>query len=245
LETVGERIQWMTGLGSTETGPFAMYCRPDACGSGIVGLPVSGVEVKAAPVDGKLEARVRSASTTPGYWRDPAQTAALYDDEGFLRMGDALVWLDENDRSRGFRFDGRIAEDFKLATGTWVSVGPLRAHLVQRLGRWVRDVVIAAPDRDFLGVLALPAHPDIPNDGEACAALHSALAELAAEATGSSRRVHRLAWLTASLSVDAGEITDKGSINQRAVLRRNATLVERLYAEMPAEDVIVVRELVS
>jgi feruloyl-CoA synthase len=245
LETVGERILWMTGLGSTETGPFALYCRPDACGSGIVGLPVSGVTVKAAPVDGKMEARVASPSTTPGYWRDPAQTASLRDAEGYLRMGDALEWLDPADWSKGFRFDGRIAEDFKLATGTWVSVGPLRAHLVQRLGRWVRDVVIAAPDRDYLAVLALPAHPDLPRDAEACAGLHRALAELAREATGSSRRVQRLAWLTASLSVDAGELTDKGSINQRAVLRRHAALVEALYAEKPAEDVIVVRELVS
>ena len=105
--------------------------------------------------------------------------------------------------------------------------------------------MIAAPDRDFLGVLALPAHADTPQDAEACAALHGALAELAAEATGSSRRVLRLAWLTAPLSVDAGELTDKGSINQRAVLRRHAALVERLYADLPTEDVIVVRELVS
>jgi feruloyl-CoA synthase len=245
LETVGERIRWMTGLGSTETAPFALYCRPDACGSGIVGLPVSGVTVKAAPVEDKMEARVDGPNTTPGYWRDPAQTAAVRDEEGFLRMGDALVWLDPEDWSKGFRFDGRIAEDFKLATGTWVSVGPLRAHLVQRLGRWVRDVVIAAPDRDYLAVLALPAHPDLPRDAEACAALQRMLAELAAEATGSSRRVQRLAWLTAPLSVDAGELTDKGSLNQRAVLRRHAPLVEALYAETPPEDVIVVRELVS
>ena len=245
LATVGERIQWMTGLGSTETAPFAIYCRPDVCGSGIIGLPVAGVELKATPVDGKLEARVRGPNVTPGYWRDPAQTASLFDAEGWLRMGDALAWVDPDDRAKGFRFDGRIAEDFKLATGTWVSVGPLRAQLVQRLGRWIRDVVIAGPDRDFVAVLAIPADAAIPADKEACAALAREFAVLAAAATGSSRRVQRLGWLTAPLSVDAGELTDKGSINQRAVLRRHAALVAGLYAETPSPDVIVARELVA
>ena len=125
VETIGQRIQWMTGLGSTETAPFALSPRPDVVGAGIVGLPAPGVELKLAPVNGKMEARVRGPSITPGYWRMPEQTAKAFDDEGFYRMGDALVPVDANDLSLAFRFDGRVSEDFKLLTGTWVSVGPL------------------------------------------------------------------------------------------------------------------------
>jgi feruloyl-CoA synthase len=245
VQTIGRRVQWMTGLGSTETGPFALCCRPDATASGHVGLPAPGVELKLVSVAGKLEARVRSPSITPGYWRNPAQTATLHDEDGFLCMGDALDWIDPARRHLGLRFDGRISEDFKLATGTWVSVGPLRAKLVQHLAPEVRDVVVAGINRDYVAVLAIPERPDLAEDGAVRARLAARLAELAAAATGSSMRVMRLGFLTAPLSVDAGEVTDKGSLNQRGVLARHAALVERLYAEPPAEDIICVRELVA
>jgi len=242
VQATGTRIQWMTGLGSTETAPFALSCRPDVTGAGNVGLPSPGMQLKLAPVDGKLEARVRGPNVTPGYWRDPAQTAAAFDAEGFFRMGDALVFADPDDRQRGFRFDGRVGEDFKLVTGTWVSVGPLRARLVEALSPWVRDLVIAGLDRDYLAVLALPATPETAGDPAVRVALQDRLDLLAAEATGSSTRIRRLAFLTAPLSIDAGELTDKGTINQRGVLRNHAQQVHELYADPPLPHVLQIRE---
>ena len=241
VETIGQRIQWMTGLGSTETAPFALSPRPDVVGAGIVGLPAPGVELKLAPVNGKMEARVRGPSITPGYWRMPEQTAKAFDEEGFYRMGDALVPVDANDLSLGFRFDGRVSEDFKLLTGTWVSVGPLRTHVLSHLAPHVKDVAIAGMNRDYVAVLAIPQNAAAADDPAVCAAVADRLETLVAQATGSSTRVMRLAWLTAPLSIDAGELTDKGSINQRAVLSNYGDLVEQLYAEPPPPHVICAR----
>jgi len=237
VATVGERIQWMTGLGSTETGPFALSCRPDVTGSGIIGLPVPGVDLKLIPAEGKLEARVRGCAVTPGYWRNPAQTASVFDEEGWLCLGDALRFVDPADPDKGFRFDGRIAEDFKLATGTWVSVGPLRARLIAALAPYVRDVVIAGHDRDFLAIIAIP-EEGAAQDQAAAAHVRTQLAVLAGEAAGSSNRVLRAVWLEDRLSIDAGEITDKGSINQRAVLAHRKILVADLYTDPPLSHVI-------
>ena len=135
METVGERIQWVTMLGSTEAGPISLYWHSQDAPAGNVGLPVPGVTLKLTPTDGKLEARVRSPSVTPGYWGRDDLTSGVFDEEGFLRTGDALDWIDTENRRSGFRYDGRIAEDFKLATGTWVRVGPLRTHLLKHLRR--------------------------------------------------------------------------------------------------------------
>jgi feruloyl-CoA synthase len=245
VATTGERIQWMTGLGSTETAPFATSCRPHACGPGMIGLPVPGVAVKLAPVGDKMEVRVKGPNVTPGYWRNPGQTAALFDEENWLRMGDAAIFADPADPQKGLRFDGRISEDFKLVTGSWVSVGPLRALLLRRLAPWVREVVIAGADRHYVAVLAIPAEPHMPQDEAAQAALREALRILAAEAGGSSRRVERLAFLTVPLSIDTGELTDKGSVNQRAVLRHHTALVEALYLDPPPAYVIDLREMVG
>ena len=235
VQEIGQRIQWMTGLGCTETAPFALSSRPDIArtgtGAGIVGLPVPGLEMKLVPVHGKLEARLRGPNVMPGYWRSPAATAAAFDEEGWLRTGDALLPADPADPQKGFRFDGRVNEDFKLATGTWVSVGPLRLRLLDALQPHVRDVVVAGLDRDYLAVLAIPAEPEAAGSRAVQAAVLDRMAALAAEATGSSVRVRRLAFLTAPLSIDAGEMTDKGSINQRRVLESQAQLVEQLYAE--------------
>src|SRR5262249_7561155 len=148
LAACGERIVMLTGLGSTETGPFALCTRADCTASGIVGLPVPGVTLKLVPAEGKLEARVTRPSGPPGYVRQPELTAAAFEEEGFYKFGDALRFVDRDDRNKGFFFDGRITEDFKLTTGTWVSVGPLRARLISALAPYVRDAVIAGQNRD-------------------------------------------------------------------------------------------------
>ncbi|MBU8546611.1 MULTISPECIES: feruloyl-CoA synthase [Roseomonadaceae] len=238
----GRRIPIFTGLGATETAPFCLVVREGFSESGAVGLPAPGVELKLVPVAGKMEARVRGPSITPGYWRNPAATAAAFDAEGFYGLGDALVPLDPADLHKGFRFDGRITEDFKLATGTWVSVGPLRAKLIAACAPYVKDAVIAGQDRDHIAAILIP-------EREACAGLTDlpdrlaeGLARLAAQATGSSNRVTRAVLLDAPLSLDAGEITDKGSINQRAVLAQRAALVAALYDEAPGPDIICLTE---
>jgi feruloyl-CoA synthase len=246
----GRKIPMITGLGATETAPFCLVVREDFSESGAVGLPVPGIAMKLAPVGDKMEARVRGPSITPGYWRNPDATRAAFDEEGFYRFGDALVPLDPADLHKGFRFDGRITEDFKLSTGTWVSVGPLRAKLVAALAPYVKDAVIAAPDRDALAAILLP-EPEaiakiVPAGEDAAthpglrAELAAKLAALASTAAGSSQHIARATLLTAPLSLDAGEITDKGSVNQRAVLARRAALVDDLFAEAPPPHVIAI-----
>jgi feruloyl-CoA synthase len=258
IATLGERVPIMTGLGATESGPFALVCAPEHCQSGNVGLPVPGVELKLTPVDGKFEARLRGPAITPGYWRDREANAKAFDEEGFYRLGDALKWIDEADPQKGFRFDGRIAEDFKLSTGTWVSVGPMRAKVIAHFAPYFRDVVIAGIDRDDIALLAFPdfdamraLRPDLAalNDLNVMLAdigvreeIRRRLAALAEGATGSSTRVARLILLEAPPSLDKGEITDKGSINQRAVLDCRADLVAELYARPYSSRVIAVEE---
>ena len=244
----------LTGLGATESAPFAMSCDRNTTRSGHVGVPVPGLELKLAPVGDKLEARFRGPNVSPGYWRQPELTANAFDEEGFYRTGDALRFVDLNDVRQGFAFDGRLAEDFKLSSGTRVSVGPLRARLLDRLAPFVRDVVIAGVDRDHVAALIFPdiaacrsACTDLAPDAPVAAVLaHAAvraairerLATLAAEAPGSSTHVARALLLADPPSIDAHEMTDKGSINQRAVLSNRAALVELLYAEPPPPEVI-------
>jgi feruloyl-CoA synthase len=258
VAALGERVPMMTGLGATESGPFALCCRPEHCQSGYVGLPVPGVELKLTPVDGKLEARLRGPAITSGYWRDPEANARAFDEEGYYRLGDALQWIDEADPDKGFRFDGRIAEDFKLSTGTWVSVGPMRAKTIAHFAPYFRDVAIAGENRDDLAILAFPDFdalaalcPDRAGASESHALIADArvrreikrlLTSLAAGATGSSTRVARVILLEAPPSLDKGEITDKGSINQRAVLSHRADLVAELYAAPYSPRVIAVEE---
>ncbi|MDW8467724.1 MAG: AMP-binding protein [Burkholderiales bacterium] len=241
LETCGERILWITGYGATETAPFAMSTNRGAARAGTVGLPVDGVELKLVPVNGKLEARFRGPNITPGYWRAPELTRAAFDEEGYYRTGDALRFVDPADPAAGLEFDGRLTEDFKLSTGTWVSVGPLRARLVAACAPYVQDCVITGHDRDEVGALLFPNAAAC--EGLAPEALRqvlaAALARLAREATGSSNRIARALVLQEPPSLDAGEITDKGSINQRAVLARRAAAVAALYAEPPAPEVIL------
>ena len=253
FETCGERIIMATGLGSTETSPMAMQTTWETDRAGTIGIPVPGVELKIVPHGGKLEARVRGPNVTPGYWRQPELTRKVFDEEGFYSFGDAVRLIDPDDINKGLLFDGRLTEDFKLANGTWVSVGPLRARIIAHCSPLVRDVVITGLDRDFLGALIFPdvlaCHalcPEVPRDAAAEILAHPAvrarfqqcLNDLAAESTGSSNRVLRALLMDEPPSLDAGEITDKGSFNQRAVLDRRAALVGQLYAPEPPAPVL-------
>jgi feruloyl-CoA synthase len=238
LETVGKRIPWVGWLGSTEAGPMLADVHARGSSATRVGLPVPGVTLKLTRVDGKLEARVKSAYVTPGYWQREDLTSAAFDEEGFFCTGDALNWVDEHDLKQGLRYDGRIAEDFKLATGIWVRVGLLRDHLLKQLAPEVRDVVIVGENRHYIAVLAVPSTPEIAESEAARARVLANLTAVAKQATGSSQRVLRLSFLTRSLSIDAGELTEKGSISQRGIVRRHADLVEELYADKPADNIL-------
>ena len=249
----GFRVPMLTGLGATETSPFFMSVRPDTSRSGHVGLPVLGNDAKLLPNNGKIEVRAKGPNVTPGYWRQPELTAAAFDEEGFYKFGDALKPADPDDFDAGFDFDGRIAEDFKLASGTWVSVGPLRARFVAACAPLVRDVVVVGINRDTLSALVVLdldgcrlINPNlVPNDIAAAAAdplvraaFRERFAKFLATATGSSTRITRAVLFDAPLSIDRGEVTDKGSINQRAVLEHRADLIESIYAPTPSAQVI-------
>jgi feruloyl-CoA synthase len=254
IETCGERLTLVTGLGSTETAPMAI-CRPwESALASHIGLPVPGVEVKLVPQGDKYEVRVKGPNVTPGYWRAPALTAAAFDEDGYHRMGDAVRFAVPDDPSQGLLFDGRLGEDFKLSTGTWVGVGALRAKVIAHFAPYIRDAVITGHDRDSVGMLALPDQeacrrlcPSIGNAPFAEVAAHPAVRTAIAErlftfaerATGSASRVDRAILLVEPLSLDQQEVTDKGSINQRAVLARRAALVDDLYADRPGAHVII------
>jgi feruloyl-CoA synthase len=251
LASCGERIMFLTGLGATESAPMAIARMWQSKDSTNMGVPVPGVELKLVPCEGKLEARLRGPNIMPGYWRQHELTAAAFDEHGFYKLGDALKFQDPADPGEGLLFDGRIAEDFKLATGTWVNVGPLRARLLAQLEPYARDVVIAGADRDEIGALIFPnleacralaasATAEIASDGRVLAEFRSRLEAFARTSTGSSNRVARAISLAEPPSLDAGEMTDKGSINQRAVLTRRADIVAELYASEPSARVLVI-----
>jgi feruloyl-CoA synthase len=253
VQETGFRVPVLTGLGATETAPFFMSVRPATSRSGHVGLPVSGNEAKLVPDNGKLEVRARGPNVTPGYWRQPELTAATFDEEGFYKFGDAIKPVVSGDFSAGFDFDGRIAEDFKLASGTWVSVGPLRGRLIAACAPLVRDVVVAGINRDEVSALVIldldgcrVVNPALAPDDLAAAAsdplirdaFRERLAKFLAASTGSSNRITRAILIDTALSIDRGEVTDKGSINQRAVLDHRGRLIEELYLPTPAAHVI-------
>jgi feruloyl-CoA synthase len=238
LEAIGKRIPWVGWFGSTEAGPMLADQHAQGSATGRVGLPVPGVTLKLARVDGKLEARIKSPYVTPGYWKREDLTSTAFDEEGFYCTGDALNWVDKHDPKQGLRYDGRIAEDFKLATGIWVRVGLLRSHLLKHLAPEVRDVVIVGENRHYIAVLAVPSAPEVAESEAARVRVLGKLTALATLATGSSQRVLRLSFLTRPLSIDAGELTEKGSISQRGIVRRYPDLVEELYAEKPADNIL-------
>ncbi|WP_316168404.1 MULTISPECIES: feruloyl-CoA synthase [unclassified Bradyrhizobium] len=250
----GTRVPMLTGLGSTETAPFFMSVNPRTSRSGHVGLPVSGNEAKLVPNNGKLEVRAKGPNVTPGYWRQPDVSAAAFDEEGFYKMGDALKPANPEDLDAGFDFDGRIAEDFKLASGTWVSVGPLRARFIAACAPLARDVIIAGINRDEIAAIVVLdldgcrlINATLPLDDLAAtaadplirAAFRERFTKFLTTATGSSNRITRAVLLGTPLLIDKGEVTDKGSINQRAVLENRKELIEHIYAATPSDDIIV------
>ena len=255
--TCGEDILFLTGLGSTETAPYAFGRMWDAQNATNIGLPPPGLDVKLVPLDGKYEARLKGPNITPGYWREPKLTADAYDEDGFYRLGDALRFDDPASPEKGLLFEGRIAEDFKLATGTWVGVGPLRVAFIAHCAPYVKDAVIAGADRDVIAVLIFPdldacrrLAPELPKDASAAAIVahenvrrefRSLLDGFAKQATGSSNRIVRAILLDTPPSLDVGEATDKGSINQRMVLKHRAALVDELYGA-PSARVIAIDE---
>jgi feruloyl-CoA synthase len=257
MDACGEEIFISTGLGATETAPFAIATGTLSAFAGMIGLPAPGMELKLVPVESKLEGRVRGPNITPGYWRDPALTAAAFDEEGFYRLGDAMEFADPGDPQKGLVFNGRIAEDFKLSTGTWVSVGPLRARIIAQAAGLAQDVVIGAPDRGFVTALVFPnqhlcrelagAGADAPlrdvlSHPAVVGRFQDVFNTLAGLSTGGSTFVARAIVLVDPPSMEAREITDKGSINQKAVLKHRAALVDDMYAATPPAHVLVSRQ---
>jgi feruloyl-CoA synthase len=262
VATVGERIPIVTGLGMTETAPCCTFAlRYETLRAGHIGLPCPGVEVKLlADGDGphaKTEVRFRGPNVTPGYWREPALTAEAFDEEGYYRTGDAVRWVDPAEPLHGLLFDGRLAEDFKLGTGTFVSVGPLRARVIVEGAPCVQDVVVAGLNRAEIAILVFPRLDEcrklagLPEHSNADAVLQHAavrsffqrLADrLWRGGTGSATRVARVLVMSEPPSIDKNEVTDKGSINQRAVLSHRAALVDAVYDGsaagllLPAQD---------
>ena len=251
---LGQRIMIITGYGSTETAPFAFTTTWPVEQAGHIGLPAPGMEVKLLPNGDKIELRLKGPNVTPGYWRDAEKTAEAFDEEGYYKIGDAVRPVDPADYARGFVFDGRVSEDFKLSTGTWVNFAAVRAAIINACAPLIRDVVLTGLDRNFIGALIFP-------DLEACARLAglpsgtdpqvvlanpairakfaACLGALAEKATGSSNHVARALVMATPPDIDKGEVTDKGSINQRAVRTCRPDLVEAIYADPPGPDIFV------
>lgn len=251
----GRRVVMLSAWGSTETAPSATQVHFLIERAGVIGLPGAGTEIKLAPVDGKLELRVKGPNVTPGYWQRPELGREMFDEDGFLRTGDAGKLADPRDPSRGILFDGRLAENFKLTSGTWVHVGELRLEILAAGSPLVLDVVVTGHDRQEIGLLVFPSpagchalcagaagdvplaelihRPEVRGRLAACLAAHNRTHP------SSSRRIARALLLAEPLSIAAGEVTDKGYVNQRAVLERRAALVDRLYGGEPAPERIV------
>lgn len=259
FETCGEEILVVTGLGATETAPFAISTGLEGSSSGWIGLPAPGVEMKLVPIGDRTEARLRGPSITPGFWRRPDLNENAFDDEGFYCMGDAIKLVDPAIPQKGFVFDGRLNEDFKLSSGTWVRVGALRTRLIAHFEGLLQDVVLAGPDRDYVSALCFPNlhscrklcsdlgenanSPDLCARPEVRAAFQEKFDSFAAANTTNSTRVVRAIVLANPPSLEARELTDKGSINQRVVLSNRAPVVEELYLASPPAHVLVAGEI--
>lgn len=249
---LGARVSMVSGWGSTETAPMATTVHFEIDRPGIIGLPAPGCELKMLPAGGKLELRVRGPNVTPGYWKRDDLTRAAFDEEGFYRIGDAGKFFNPREPSRGIVFDGRVAEDFKLTSGIWVHVGALRVRAIAALEPVAQDIVVAGHDRDEIGLLIFPSpacrrlaglHSEAPigevmRHAAVRQCVRDGLAKLAGESSGSSMHATRALLLEEPPNIDANEITDKGYINQRAVIERRAALVEKLYAASVPDEVI-------
>lgn len=246
VETIGVKIPIITGLGCTESGPSAMFANWGGAFSGLLGVPVAGMDVKLVPDGDKVEARYKAPNVTKGYWRNPEATAAAFDEDGYYKTGDAVKFLDENNPDKGLVFDGRIAEDFKLSTGTWVNVGVLKAKVISTGSPIIQDVVLAGLDKEYIGAILFL-------NVDACRKLANLSAEISNKeaflhtevekyinnwlakfnktSTGSSTVIKKYVIAIEPPSIDLGEITDKGSLNQRAVLKHRADLVNEMYSD--------------
>lgn len=253
IKTIGAKVGMGTGLGATETAPSAMFASIEESQSGVIGTPALGVEVKLVENGGKLELRVKGPNVMPGYWRQPDVTAKSFDEQGYYKLGDAGKFIDPDKPQRGMRFDGRISEDFKLDTGTWVSVGPLRAKVIDAGAPLIKDVVIAGLDKPYVAMMVFTDEEQcrkvsgLGSDASLTEVLESSpvrdrfktvLKHLADTSTGSSNRVRRAVLLDEPPRLDAHEITDKGSINQRSVLENRADIVADLFSKTPSDRVI-------
>ena len=248
-QELGYRIPMTSGLGMTESAPFGLFVTNLHVRAGDLGLPSAGLELKLVPLGDKLEVRYRGPNITPGYWRRPEATSEAFDEEGFFRTGDAVRWIDDDDIHRGLKFDGRVAEDFKLVTGTFVSVGPMRAKIIAAGAPYLQDAVITGLNQRDVGAILIPALiparkalglpdtatlADVATHPTMRSAMQDMLNKLGKDSTGSASRVARAVVLTDPPNIDKGEITDKGSINQRAVLKERSELVEALHTDQAA-----------
>jgi feruloyl-CoA synthase len=253
LRATGERVPMTSSWGTTETSPLSTAAHFIIERAGPIGVPVPGVELKLLPAGDKLEVRVRGPHVTPGYWKRPDLTRAAFDEDGFYKPGDAVRFADPADPAKGIVFDGRLAEDFKLTTGTWVAVGALRVGLLAAASPALQDAVIAGENRAAIGMLAWlnaagcralvgadASLPELARHPKVREHVRRAIAQWNADHRGSSERIARVLLLPDAPSIDANEITDKGYINQRLALERREADVERLFAPEPEADVLVV-----
>ena len=256
-EATGKPVFFTTSLGATETAPAAIFNTSLQAKPGEIGLPLSGVTLKCVPNGTKTEIRVKGPNITPGYWRQDELTKDMFDDEGFYKLGDAIKFVDPDDTSKGLIFDGRVSEDFKLDSGTWVCVSSIRMGVLPHYSPLFSDVVVAGHDRSDLGVMVVPnvlecqkvlgeegsnlSIAEIIKHPSFRALVLGKLKSLAANSTGSSNRVVRLAVMTEMPSLDSHEITDKGSLNQRAILENRKDDVETLYAGNAANGVLHIK----
>jgi len=256
IRSRGERVHMVSAWGSTETAPMVTSVHFPIDRAGVIGLPAPGSELKMVPGSGKLELRVKGPNVTPGYYKDPELTAASFDENGYYCIGDAGKLADDNRPEKGIVFDGRVSENFKLASGSWVHVGTLRLDLISAVAPVIQDAVITGHDRDELGLLVFPnpmgckslcpdlteeiSLPDLIRRPEVRERVEKGLTEHNRRHRGSSRQVTRVLLMCEPPDIDANEITDKGYINQRAVLDRRVDLVERLYAADATEPVLII-----
>ncbi len=257
MKVRGKKVPFIASWGMTETAPAVTMVHFPMDRPGNIGVPGPGMELKLVPVEDKLEIRVKGPNVTPGYFKAPQLTAEAFDEEGWLKTGDAVRFAEEDNPAAGLLFDGRVAENFKLTTGTWVNVGMLRPVVIAAGAPVIEDAVITGHDSDEIGILIFPSLAglkslcaDLGSDAKledmarhpaVKTALREGLAKHNAQTHGSSMRIARCLILTEPPSIDANEITDKGYLNQRAVLTKRAALVEQLHAATPTDDVILVK----
>ncbi len=244
---IGKRVMMLAGWGATETSPDCTQVYWPIQKAGVIGLPIPGTELKLVPNEEKLEIRVRGPNVTPGYWKRDDLTEDAFDEDGFYCIGDAAKFEDKNDPKKGIIFDGRVSENFKLSSGTWVFVGGLRTEVVSASPNIIQDAVITGHDREALGLLIFPnvagcrmlcrnlkeevSLAELIQMGNVQDPLKAAIKNYNMDNPASSTRISRALMMEEPPSIDAGEITDKGYLNQRAVLARRADLIDKLYSE--------------